>query len=120
MSQETTHLSFDMLNQLNSLLLIFSLGGDTHIDRVVFGVGGDGWIVAVQDLVQALFYGRFAKAGDAEEAREDRAASSITHEARHGLCFPHTVHLARHAGHGDDNMTILFDKPAGRGALRIG
>src|SRR5438105_9212954 len=110
MTEVTAYLRFYSRHHLLGLLASLRLSGNTHINGIGLGIGGNSRIVAMQQFIQSLLDSRLSQAGDAKDACKDQAPR-IGSEPGDSLLFPHAIHLSWHARHGNNDMLIFLNPP---------
>src|SRR2546428_7455407 len=118
MAKELTGLLFHSGDHLLSFFTTISFSSDAYINAVSLGIGRNSGIVIVENRIKSLFYRRFSKAGNAEDARENEA-TCIGPQSRNNLFFPHAVHLSGNTWHGYNDTPIFFHPPSRCSTTRI-
>ena len=94
------------------------LGGDAHVALALLGVGGQGGVLAVHQIVQHLGHRGLPPAEDVHVVGDDDVLLAAL-EIGHHVVFQHGGQLAGGAGQHDDGAAVLRLERAPRGGAVV-
>src|SRR6266700_1960332 len=109
-SQHLTSLHLYLRDQAFCFLTRRSLCGNAHIAGIEVRIRRHRGICVMDQSIQPLFDSGFTHTIYTQDTCEDHP-SSVGGKSRYRLVLPHSIHLARYAGHCHENAPIFLDPP---------
>lgn len=94
-------------------------GGEAEVDFAGFGVGGDGDLGEVEEVLEAVFEGGFADADDAEDAGDEAGAVAEFEQGLFDGAVEHGEEFVGGAGEADDDFAVFSGDEAGGGSVGV-
>lgn len=95
-------------------------GGEAEVDFSELGVGGEGDLGVLEEVLELFFEGGFADTYDAEGAGDEFGAVAEGAEAVGDGAVEHGEEFVGGAGEADDGFSVFGGKEAGGGAVGVG